>query len=95
MKVHVHIKEKAFDRVVARTNLTLEQIAKKVKITYGYLASTKNENLPEYRPSSLLRSRLMSLFKSKGVEVEFDDIFIIKDVEKPTKKNGRKKTAKK
>ena len=84
MAVKVKIKQRAFEEAVARRNMTLGEIAKKLDVSYKYLSNVKNETLPAFCPSAKLRRTIMEV-----LEVEFDDVFEF-DNNKAKKKRRRK-----
>lgn len=75
MKTYVFIKERAFEKAVARANLTYLELADKLDINRIYLSNVKNGKLPEFRPSGKLREKMLTV-----LGVKFDDIFKIKNV---------------
>jgi hypothetical protein len=77
MKTQVHIKQKEFEELVMRRGFSYKDLAEKhLDCSRIYLSNLKNENAPDFRPSGKLRERML-----KVLGCQFDDIFLIKQVE--------------
>lgn len=70
MKIEVYVKQKAFERIVARKGLSYLKLADLLGVNRVYLSNLKNEKLPQFRPSPSLRTKICEV-----LECQFDDIF--------------------
>jgi transcriptional regulator with XRE-family HTH domain len=68
----VDINRKKLEELILRTNISKEEISKKLGITQSYLSILLNGNYGFY-PSPALRKKMIGLFKAS-----FDDLFFIR-----------------
>jgi DNA-binding XRE family transcriptional regulator len=76
MKTVVRIKQKEFEAIAMRMNLTYKKLAERIGISRVYLSQIKNEKYRSYYPSGQLRTKILKLLRCK-----FDDIFEITQIE--------------
>lgn len=70
----VYIKKERFEELLARKNLNQDDFAKVLGINRAYLSTLKDPEKYDLSPSPDLRERML-----KALEVQFDDIFFIKN----------------
>lgn len=68
----VFLRRQQFEELVARKNISLEDLAKILGVTRPYLSMLKDPQKYNFSPSPDLREKMLKFFNCK-----FDDIFFI------------------